>query len=522
MIQVTFELKPYIHRDLRKHQKETLDQIRASTEPITVMEAPTGSGKTFHPAQLAYEGTKVLTLVKAKSLQGQYTEPPYNAKKVMGKGNYSCRYGLVPDASLCKMSTKERQNTGCHDNCPYYVACQHFMDSSLGSLNYAKYLLETRRNGLVPAFNPQVLFLDECHQLSDIVIDWSGCTLAWTPFLTQYIQPLELNPMLPSAIRVNRAVDWLTDLLASLMRQEPAKITKSSTQDQIKHYKRWENLVRKVGNTTDLIDEGREYWFAESNHDKGFRLKPLTARFHFKYLFTVPKIVLMSATIGNVAPFMAELGIYEDYQSIVVPDIWPPHTRPIVDLQAPSYRNKMTEAERQEHARIIARALDDYPSNWNGLIHAQGSAMPGTKMVHDLARRLQKLTKRPLWLPSFDNQGTEQALQSWLQFEQRNKGAVAITHQFYEGVDLPNLNINITARVPYPDFGDTYEKERFEFGKEAAQVRVANIIRQEQGRNRRGYAEHYGPNAEKFNAIADGKWIRLKWALGNNFVEAVI
>lgn len=530
MIDLTFEVKQYIHDTLRPHQQQVLDQLRDSKSPFIVVEAMTGSGKTFWPAQLAYEQKRVIALVRTKSLQGQYTHSPYNARKVMGKGNYGCLYGDSLDASMCKMTPRERDATPCKQSCPYYQACNEFIDSTFGSLNYSKYLLETRRNGLVDEFNPHILFLDEAHQLSDLVIDYSGCTFTWQQygkpaFILQYCQPPTLtaiNKAWPAEVqleqkklRVEEAIDWLVDLLGSLDRQKPAKVTKRSTPEEIKHYKKWDNLYRKVGTTIDMVDAGREHWYVQSN-DEQFLLKPLTARYHFPQLFKAPKIVMMSATIGKVNPFMAELGIYENFQSIVVPNIWPPSSRPIYDLGGPKMSFRNTPQELTEHARIIAKALNSCDSGWTGIIHTNSKA----KALALRERLLKQGVKRPLWVPPFDI-GTEQALSEWLQYRERNKGAIGLVYSFTEGVDLGEDQISIVAWLSWPSFGDEYEKARFDFDPKAGLGRVANHLVQALGRVRRGREKDYVRGAN-FVGVADSNYRRILPFLSKDIVDSII
>lgn len=527
---IVMEERQYIHSTLRPHQKQVLDQLRESQSPIIVAEAVTGSGKTFWPAQLAYEGYRVIALVRTKSLQTQYTHPPYNAKKVTGKANFDCLYNDSLDASMCKMTSRERDETPCKSKCPYYVACNQFLGDNFGSLNYSKYLLETRRDGLVDQFRPQILFLDEAHQLSDLVIDFSGCSFSWQQygkpaFILNYTQPPSLtkvNPLFPSEVqleqkklRVEEAIDWLVDLLAELDRQKPAKVTKRSTPEEIKHYKKWDNLYRKVGTTIDMVDAGREHWYVQSN-DEQFLLKPLTARYHFPQLFKAPKIVMMSATIGKVNPFMAELGIYENFQSIVVPNIWPPSSRPIYDLGGPKMSFRNTPQELTEHAHIIAKALNSCDPSWTGIIHTNSKAK-----ALALRDRLQRAgVKRPLWVPPFDI-GTEQALAEWLQYRERNRGAIGLVYSFTEGVDLGDDQISIVAWLSWPSFGDEYEKARFDFDPKAGLGRVANHLVQALGRVRRGREKDYQPNSN-FVAVADSNWQRVKSFLSQDILESIV
>lgn len=537
---LVIEIKKYLHDELRPHQSSVLEQVKQSKKPYIVTEAPTGFGKSFVPAQLAHEGHKVMVLTRAKSLQDQYGGPPYFADVVKGKATYGCEYNGLKSADLCKIEPKKDIDTcfctrddcttyckesselkgKCLSGCPYPVACQTMLASNLGSLNYAKYLTEIRPNGLVGKYGAEYLFLDECHQLSDLTIEYSGCSLSYelhgkpNEFLLSFTKPLELNPLLPLALRINKAVDWLDNLFAALMKREPKKPNKLSTENEIKYYKKWDILTRKIGTTIDMVDEGREYWYAESNAEKGFRLKPLTARFHFRYLFKAPKIVMMSATVGNPAPFMAELGIYEDFESIVVPNIWPPSTRPIVDLHGPKMNYRNTPMQLEEHAQVIAEALNECDPAWTGIIHTNSKAK-----ANSLCNRLRSLTKRPLWLPPMDV-GTEEVLAQWKAYKQHNRGAIALAWNLVEGVDLGDDQISIVAWLSWPDFSDQYEKERFDFDPKAGLGRVANHLVQALGRVRRGRPQDYEPG-NNFVALVDANWSRLKSSINSSILESV-
>ncbi len=502
-----------LHELNRPYQLKTYQNIVESSQSYIVVEAPTGSGKSAYAAQCGNDGHRTMALVRTKSLQEQYSRS-YDFKVVKGKGSYECLHNFVPTCDMCRIDELELKQD-CKMSCPYPLAVSYMMDSQLASLNYTKYLTELRPKGLVESYNPRILFLDEAHQLSDIVIEWSGCTIPWNDYLRQYIEPEEIVPDLPQAIGVSFAVDWLGSLAVSLDENEPYLPRRHPTPEQVKTWRRWAVLLSKVENTLELVDQGTDLWYAQSDEYVGFKLKPLTARFHFKDLFNAPKVVMMSATIGNHSAFLAELGIRENYESIVVPNVWPGPMRPILDLDVPAITAKSSETDLQEHARVIGKTINDCPDEWNGLIHVTSESM-----ANSLGHRLKKLTKRPVWIPQ-KGMGTEFAINQWIEFERRQKGAIACTWQFFEGVDLPNLNINITARVPYPDMKDTFEKLRFDFDPRAAVVRVANTLQQQQGRNRRGHETHYGGDADKLNCIADAKWRKIKWAFGESFLEAI-
>lgn len=496
----------------RPFQAETYQSLIKSPQKYVIIRAPVGSGKSAFAAQAGHDGHRVMALMKTKVLQEQYAGS-YQFQVVKGKGSYPCLGNFAPACDLCHLKGREKQEV-CNPVCPYPHAVSEMLDSRFACLNYSKFLLETRQGGLIDKYEPDILFLDECHQLSDIVIEWSGLTLSWQK-AAEYIEPEFISPYAPQKKQVSLALDWLDELREILADSEPPLPRKDSSQEEIRQYRSWDVLFKKVQNTLKMVNIGREYWFCQSDQEGGFRLRPLTARFHFAQIFDrAKKVVLMSGTVKESD--LSELGIYDSYDFIHVPNIWPAADRPIEDLHAPAYTAKSDYQERLYHAQIISNRINQTPNSWTGLIH-----VTSRKMAAELGKFLGQMTGRPIWTP-VEGQGTEQALFDFQTFLARKRGGLGVTWQFFEGVDMGEINTVVTARLPYPDFSEPFEKQRFDFDKKAGISRVANLVEQQQGRNRRGYKEHYGPEAEKLNCIADGKWTRLKSSLAEDFVEAVI
>ena len=489
----------------RPYQRETYDKIMKSTAKWVIIEAGTGSGKTAWAAQAREDRLKTLALVRTKSLQDANYAGSYDFTVLKGKGNYRCADKSFAYADEC--------DHACWEYCPYKLAKQAFCASDKGSLNYTKFLLDWR---VVEEFEPDIIFCDEAHQLSDLTLDYAGISLRWNRRLDEYADKIIIPDSVPQEAARAMGRMWLEQLRDSLEENKPEKPrTKVNNEDR----KRWKfhlELSLKVANVLDLMDLGEELWFVHAD-DKRFLCKPLTARYHFQNLFSkARKVVLMSATIGKPNLFAQELGL-NDYEFIKVPSVWPAFMRPVENLKAPklSYRN--TEDERIEHAKVIANRINECPDEWIGLIHTNSKVQ-----TRELADRLDLLTGRPIWCPESEGMSTEEALESWTRFYQRNDGALAISWMFHESCDMADVNIVITAKVPFSDFSDVFESARFNFDKQSALARVANVIEQQQGRNRRGFASHYGALAPKLNCLADSNWTRVKNFLSKDFLDSVV
>jgi Rad3-related DNA helicase len=501
----------------RKHQQETYNKIINSKAKFIIVQAPTGSGKSAWAAQAACDGYKTIALTHTKSLQAQY-ELSYSFTTLFGKANYECldfdreeeqaAFGFVsanyiqPTCDLCVVSEKNKRK--CKDNCPYYLDRQDFIYSVGGSLNYHKFLLDRY---VVEEFRPHYLFFDEAHLLSNLVVDFSGITLPWnSKKLMRYCQPVYIDK--PQPLAVSEGKEWLQSLYWSLKDSEPLHPHDGG---DVWQWKYWERKLEQVDITLASLDIAPEYWFVKSDSEK-FICRPLTARFHFDRLFDkAPKIVMMSATIGQVQHFIRELGI-ADYEFINVPNIWPAPLRIVEDLKAPKIGYKAPKEDWLEHSRLIAERINKCPDNWTGIIHS-----PSKWLTWDLAERIGKLTGRPIHTPD-ENDGTEAVAEKWLQIQ--DDGTIGVFWQLWEGIDAGKDNFCCVAKVPFVDFSQSFDKERFMFDGKSGYQRISNKMVQGLGRIRRGKKEHYGNS--KVVCLADGHWKRLRNYIGKDILDSIV
>jgi len=500
----------------RQYQLQTARRIIQSDKKYIIINAPTGSGKTAYAAYAAYAGLKTIAVVRTKSLQRQY-EQGYDFVPMFGKANYDCHQygnqaelfdiGVDQTADLCTVTDEFKDL--CRRNCPYWQDRYKFIGASAGILNYAKFLLDRR---LIEDFSPDILFLDEAHELSEsIVTGFSGTELKWTKRLLEYTDKIFIKK--PQPIARKEGIEWLQSLYENLYYNPPKHPKKGGNVYAWK----WHKLrIEQVDITLAALGIKPNVWWIDSDRYR-FLAKPLTSEFHFKALFNkAPKIVLMSATIQKAD--IDALGLEpNEYEFIRVPNIIEPKDRPVYDLGGPAITAKSTLADLKSHIRLLSRPFDINP-HYNGIIHVTSK-----KMASDIATGLSKILPNPIWIPDTENgHGTDKEYKKWQEFNARNESAICVAWQFFAGADMGDVAINITARVPYPYFGDIYEKERFNYHPRQALVRVANTMEQQQGRNRRGFIEHYGKMAKKFNAICDSKWTKLKSSMNKDFLRSIV
>ena len=472
----------------RKGQKEAFEYIINSPYRFVFVQAPTGSGKSAWVAE-ASKTLKTLVLVHTKSLQSANYQDSYGFDILYGKSNYPC---LDWHNSKLGYRTDDCDIKGC--GCPYYQQFATCVDSERASLNYAKYL-RTRR--FVELHNPDILFLDECHQLPNIVTDYVGITIRWDNEFVQW-QPDSLS----GELEPERAISILTDIWSRIAHSEPKK------NRDLKRHRQWRYQLQKVETTLDLFS-GKDWYFEAT--DEKITCKPLTAKYHFLPFFdTAPKVILMSATL-NANLLASELGI-DEYDTYTVPNVYPAPMRRIWDLNVPSMNYRSTEEDRDRQAKIIADSIKSQPTHWSGVVHVTSKRQP----CDDMAQRL-RYNGIDIFIPPKEAP-TEVQLQSW--YRNRQPGRICIAWSFHEGVDLGDDQICITAKVPYASIAEGYEQARVDYSPEFYRQQTAWKLEQSVGRVRRGRLEHYIPS-QKFVAVADRSWRGLKRLLSEDFKQSI-
>ena len=471
-------------------------------------------------------------LCKTRVLQQENYGGTYGFDVLLGKANYPCAspYSDGDTADDCPYDDMN----DCPDKkeCEYWVQKKIVRSSNKASLNYSLYLC-SRFPKTDP---PDVLFMDEAHLLSDIVLSWVGCRIRTEECRSFYLgTPPEIKPSVGLSLfqrhdPAQMAIGWLSGALNSLGRQIASLKRHPERADAKKRLARGLNLQRSLTATKEAIEDNPTDWHIQSGHDAlegrrgkegGFMAKPLTARYHFNRLFLhSPTTICMSGTIGSFETFAEELGI-KDYAERRVPSQYPPEVRPVYDLDCPNLNWKSTEADFNQQADIIAKAIMDCPKEWSGVLHVTRK-----KEAIVLAERLAHRGLQDRVWPTPDLP-TDQQMVAWA--DQKAKangygGQLAITWAWREGVDLRNEKICIVAKVPFSDTSDPYEAARAVYSRPFYLQRAAWDAEQALGRTRRGDDEDYDTDEQKNQLVclADSAWRRVKPYFSESFRESIV
>lgn len=492
-----------------------------------ILQGPTGSGKTGIATALQKTG-RICSLCESKALQRTNYEESYSFHVLMGRGNYPCSH---PDQDA-DATAADCLHIGQMHNCDYASSCEYLqlkeeaMSANAVSLNYPYWLTSRwpRRSTW------EWVILDEAHRLSEIVLDWAGCTISererkdWNlPPFPRIIRSrgsvVKVFDPLPIAIK------WIASSVSVLSGQEKrlrkqANLSSSSK----KLHRKCERLLKKLEATQSAIEISNTGWFIRSGiqtngYPPKFNCRPLSARNHFDSYFPDSYRMLgMSATIGGTPdPFARELGI-TSFDWLDIPDQYPPDQRPIYDLGAPGLGRKATPKDHAEQARLIAAAIRECPPDWCGVIHVV-SKYQAQRLAQNLAR--YGLDDR-IWVTP-EGSGTDEMMELWELRKRERRGSLCISWALWMGVDLVEERIDIIGKVPFPYLGDDYERERMQTDGMFYLLRTAWMFQQGAGRTRRT-EDDYDTDGRRNNlvAIADGNWTRVQKHLASSFRKAIV
>lgn len=520
------------HDVWRDNQFETIQYLSGVKDGrVVILSAPTGSGKTSLSKAMAKYGG-VTTLVKTKGLQVENYGKTYEFDVLFGRGNYDCIHPEKEPMARADACLYEDRMQECDlfSQCPYVMQKHLVQESMVRSLNYSYFL--TASWPRESDYATKYLFLDECHNLPDETLEFVSCTIKEGDRIKWRL------PEFPSVYdsskdSVEACRKWLSRA-AAILYKTAAELKKEKDAHSKAKRSKAIRLMSKFYHTSEAIEAAPTDWYSRSglralefngNKIPGMVVKPLTARHHFGRLFLgmYPRTVLMSATVGNHMDFAEELGIdpaaYDFHQ---IPNSWPPESRPVHVADVPSMGQKATESMRQKQAETMAKAINDLPGDWSGIIH-----VTSWNQAWDVRKRLVKAGVKSgrLFIP--DRGGTNKQIEQWNYVRDGGEGMLVITPSMNAGVDLQKERICIIAKVPWGFTSPgTYDDERRRYSNKFYRWQTASDLEQRCGRTRRGKSEDYDDSfsIRGYVGIFDGSFQRM--GLGKScsldFVDSLV
>lgn len=326
-----------ILKDIEKHISNGVKFI--------VVNAPTGSGKSFIPKTIAngvdgpspefidavdnysifsdtgdeitdgLESFGVYALTITKTLQDQYSTTFSDTGILKGQSNYKCALddSMSVDIAPCIYVKGLKADCWKANKCPYYNARNSMLKSKFSALNYSMFF--SLPNHLK---RRKIIVCDEGSELEDQLVGQFTCEID-IPFL---MKTKTSTTAFPTQETPTKVVEWLTKLVIALGDniEEYKQYLKDSkgTPEFFKKSSDYTKLLNLQGSVQILLATFNDSQYIIEHVDKKIKFIPLKVDKLSKYIFDyADHVIIMSATIIDHKNFTKGLGI-KDYEYVEV------------------------------------------------------------------------------------------------------------------------------------------------------------------------------------------------------------
>jgi Rad3-related DNA helicase len=460
---------------------------------VLVVEAPPGVGKSHIAMTLARWSGEAYLLTSQKMLQDQY-EREFGADLALVKGrdNYPCeRYpgSWIPTSrGMC------RRLRGPVCGCPYVRAKQKALNAPIFCTNTA-YFATLRHWHAEQLPRRRLLIVDEAHNLEGQLVGVFTTRFSHDEMRTWFGGPLPRLPLADDyravlAGHIRRLESSLEEVRVRLEALRPPELLPAElglepppTREEQDLLGQRDVLESALARITFFLESSDREWIVRYPETPGAELAlvPLTVAAMASALFAecADVTVLSSAYLGHRTVLAEYFGLDEGQVRVFsTGSPFALQARPIVyrpvGALSRATRARLEPAVFAEVAAILAAHPRD-----KGLIHV-ASYEAGRRLVHDLAQRAPRESRRLLWVDAPGGKAGALELH-----RASSLPTVLVSPSLREGVDLPDdyLRFQVLTKLPYPDLGDPWTAARRERDPRWYAVETAKALVQAYGRS---------------------------------------
>ncbi len=460
----------------REQQINGLQQIYEAInagEKFIIVQAPTGSGKSFFSKTLAnttsacspdygrlvesyaaYDDSNKeifdrfptfgsFALTTTKALQNQYKDLFATSTVFKGKSNYQCEVddSFTADLAPCIISSKLKKQCWADCICPYYEARNEALTSKFTVLNYASFFnlpdhLKKR----------QILVCDECSELEDEIVKNYSVTINYKQLVFLGIEVEKLKTEEPK-----RVLGWLGDVYATTKDVVDAyngRARFEKNKIEIGKQQQRRDLAEAISHTLNHWDDAQ--YIVEKDTEKvsitPYKIDKLsTCLFDFAEV-----VILMSATIVDKEVFAKNLGITK-YKYIDIPSTFEAKKSPIYCHTKFPLSYKTIDTNLPKIIDIVEQICENHKGE-KGIIHTHSFA---------ITRAVQNRLNSSRFLYREEGTNNESIIR---EHNLRSDDTVLVSPSLTMGLDLKGDlgKWQIIIKLPYPSLANKRVKMLFE------------------------------------------------------------
>lgn len=512
---------------------------------IVILDLPVGAGKSAIAKTIAnmfnstcYATSQIILqeqLIGDFGAEGKFRKG-FPMVHLKGRSNYSCVYpdiaDLAPDerkklkskkmtcatgfcklkgASMCgecidENATEEYPLTD--NKCPYWARVDQFLESSIGLINFKAYLYQKAYSKYFWLYKPELLILDEAHNLERELLDFVGLS-----FTDKLLTPV-LGKRLPKFNTPEQYKEWFKEL--DIVRKLAAESLIAKSQERLQQSEELEELAGKINkflleDMTNWVVKVDESFKANTRID----LKPIFIKDQARKLIfnQADFIIMMSATILSADVICDSLGLKkDDIEYISLPSTFPIENRKIhwLPVGSMSYKSKA-----QTFPKLLEAVYElcELHEEEKGIIHTHNFQI-AEAIMENVPNHLKM---RLLFQKNFHSK------EEMLEVHARSKNTVIVAPAMHEGLDLKEdlSRFQIICKIPYPNYMDDPQlKKRMELSQDYYNWLTCLKICQAYGRSIRSEtdkAETYILDSDFSKLLASSSHMLPAW-----FKEAIV
>lgn len=458
------------------------------------------------PVDDAAGGGGAYVLTTQKILQEQYVNDFGPGKKdllrsIKSSSNYTCQFYKDQNCGESRrvLSKMAKQLAGtefwkcCHQQCPYKLAKEAFIESPISVTNFSYFLAETvYARKLEPR---QLLIIDECHNIESQLGKFIEVT-----FSEKFAKEV-LKCKLPTLkgneeACANLVFDWIKKTYKPTLEKHIKRLVKvlesrfnSGMAGFGEYSKQYEMLDKHICKVNRFIGNFNvENWVLNviepplgKRAGRRYEFKPIdVSSFGYDMLYKFgARVLMMSATVVDRSVFCRTVGLDPAQVAFLrIPSPFPIANRPIHFLPVGKMSMDNIQATLPKMAEVVKLLMEQH-ANDKGIIHC---------VSFKVAQYLYENVKSDR-LIIHNSENRERVLRDHVT---GSRPTVLLSPSMMEGVDLADdaSRFQILCKVPFPYLGDRVIRKRKARDPQWYPFQTVKFIVQAMGRSIRNDTDH--------------------------------
>jgi Rad3-related DNA helicase len=451
--------------DFRPYQEDVIEFIEQSDKPISVIQAPTGFGKSLANVCAGSLFPSFTYLVSSKQLQNQLYDDFPELEVMKGRNNYPCLNIPGNTADECVHGTGNNKCYYKKNGCPYEVQKQKVLNSPYRLLNYHYFMTEANYIGKFSDPTVPFIICDEGDMLEGLLASFISLYIPGS-----VIQRLGIPPPPYKTTQSEYAIDgwrdWASEVEAEVKNElsnveHNLEISTPDDPDFAKLKKAQRRLSGVKKQTEIFINNVDKTWIFEEREPlriyggaSTYIFKPtwvsqeLSEEYFFKH---GERFALTSATFPPHTVLGKLLGRPPgDFDYYTAPSSFPVKNRKVyLSTVSGNLTAKTWDDEVDKIVDKVGELVCDHV-NEKGIIHAVSY-----KLANYIIDTLGSIDR----FITHNSKNREEILDV---FKNSSDNLVLVSPSIERGVDLPDDDCRfvIWAKAPFLSLGDKLTKSR--------------------------------------------------------------